>query len=478
MDNTEFDNNIKRKLEQMESQPPEGDWDVFSEMLSAEEGFEDVNFDEAISERLNKTKKPFNSNHWLLLKQRLETEARLKREVFGSKILESVLVLLLVFTFFNLENYLKPQNGEAIPPIHYAYAGNLQYPDISYVVAQRNTEKLIYKKANLKAIFTESRIASIVNKSEEVLSDIDDRLSLAFTPLNIIKLNNNLYKPNSEEIGYSLDPREELKDQEVESRENVSEMKRLSSDQNIKYEIKEAYPMFYIKPAAEIQRSTYLSAYVNSDVSIIKSPGDDDFNLGSHNIYEEDFGFGLMISSELDGIEIGAGIEAKRISYNPVRISEITGGFRNPIIKRTLQKITFDVVSVPVNLKYHLFDSKKTHFWAGIGVAGNLAMFSDYDIQDEVISEAQPVSPPEEGSRSESILDQKNYHEGALSKGSFFDNMYLTGTLEAGIEHRATKNISFTAGLGYNRSFSTKGLGPNEDIFDAIRLGLGVKYQI
>ena len=34
MNNREFDDSIRKRLKQMDSQPPQGDWDVFSEILA------------------------------------------------------------------------------------------------------------------------------------------------------------------------------------------------------------------------------------------------------------------------------------------------------------------------------------------------------------------------------------------------------------------------------------------------------------
>ena len=150
MDNKQFDKNIKQKLSDLEGNAPPPDWDDFSKLLSSESEFKDLSFDQVFSNALKDKKQRFNSLHWVQLKKRLQTEAKLRKEVYSTKIFEFILIILLSFTFVNLDrHYNLVKEGQ--DPIAEAVQDALKYPEFSGLIPMGKSKKVesLYKPVAL-----------------------------------------------------------------------------------------------------------------------------------------------------------------------------------------------------------------------------------------------------------------------------------------------------------------------------------------
>lgn len=491
MDNKEFDKYIKSRLESIDSKTPPNDWDQFSQILNQEEGFEGVDtsdqeFDKLISDKINKKSVRFNSLHWILLKNRLEKEALLRKNVYTTKIMESMLVLLLVFTFINLDNYYNITPNNARTPQEVALLEALKYPEFSRLPALNKTKinQVVKSPAN-NASNSKQNIeqpqASMYNNQEA-----NGKIGIEFTPLNIIKLNTIFYNSPKDKESYNniistfVDPHDdESTVDQAHNRDRIEDINRLKSQQEeVKYDLEEAYPMFYIKPKDKQTKDLYLTASIGSVFGVVNSPGDARLDLDPYSIYNIDFATGIEVSTIFKNFEIGMGLNYQNVSYSPAKIKEISGGFQSPLVENTLEKIQFDLFQVPMSFRYHFRPSARTHFFAGLGVNMNIAGFTSYKISSE---ELAPPSAPFEQNRPENsarFLEDKNFHPGALESGTIFDNFYLSAGAEIGLETRIEDNFSITASLGYSKTLSYLGLGPNNDIIDAVKFGIGMKYKI
>ncbi len=489
MDNKLFDKNIKQRLESIDSKTPPNDWDQFSQLLNQEEGFEDLSgdnqdFDNVIFDRVKVQTKSFNSSHWILLKNRLEKEASLRKEIYTTKIMESVLVLLLVFTFIHLDNYYQPTQISVETP--QLFASNTGHQATDFI-----DKPIVYKQSGTsvqnRAVSIENPKYNSLNNIESVIANIEitsEELSLVYTPIDIIKL--NLFSQTNKDIIVEKDTPNnfiaqlDTNEENIEDREMMDKINLLKSvNEEVKFDLKESYPMFYIKPKVEEKRDIFLTAGVASVFSVISSPGDQTLDLDSYNIYNVDFATGLELSTISNNIELGIGLNYQNVSYAPAKITEITGGFQSPLVENSLDKIQFDLFQVPISFKYHINNTAKTHLYAGVSIGLNLAGFTSYKVtSEEIAPPSAPFGPDREEVFARTILDEKNFHPGALENGSIFDNFYISAIAQVGIEREIDDNLSINASVGYSKSLSYLGLGPNNDIIDAVKLGIGMKYRI
>ena len=109
MENKEFDDIIKKKLESLNANTSD-DWDMFKQKWDQETDnhenekdlTEDAELDAKIKEDMQGLRMPFNSKHWILLKEQLELEALFKRRLFFAKSFEILILAFLAVGILNL----------------------------------------------------------------------------------------------------------------------------------------------------------------------------------------------------------------------------------------------------------------------------------------------------------------------------------------------------------------------------------------
>jgi hypothetical protein len=483
MDNKKFDQNKKQKLSELETNTPPPDWDDFSKILSSEEEFSDLGFDQAISEALKNKRKSYNSLHWIKLKNRLQTEARLRKEVYTTKIFEFILILLLSFTFINLDKHYNLTKDRNSDPIAEAMHEVLKYPQFSGLmdIDQLNTEILNNKfgGTNLEEKYKKvdaEREAFDTRKNS-------NRLSINFIPYNIIKLNNELHLYHKESIVESDEQeKSDVASREGEHSRSLAELEELKTIDTRLNKLKNAYPEFYYPMNEEQEHTYFVTSGVNSNFNTIRSPEDPIFGVDAYNVYDPSVSFGIGVGTLHGNYELSTGVTFERMQYQPKKITEFTLLDDGQINKSSLDRIEFDIVSLPVNFRYHVHPQKKTHFWMGIGIAMNMAIWSDYDIESSKVQRIPAVydrSVVNLANRAgDTYLNKKNFHEGFLESGRFFDNFYLSSYAEIGLSKQINNQVRYNVSLGYSTSFTNNGIGPNFDTFDALRLGLGIAYNL
>ena len=111
MDNKEFDDIIKKKLESLNTNGSEDAWDLFKEKWNNESfsdshsedlANQDKELDEKIIKDLRDLRIPFNSKHWIILKKQLELEALFKKKLFVAKSVELIILAFLMVGVLNL----------------------------------------------------------------------------------------------------------------------------------------------------------------------------------------------------------------------------------------------------------------------------------------------------------------------------------------------------------------------------------------
>jgi hypothetical protein len=481
MDNKEFDKNIKQRLEGLQGQVPQNDWDDFSKILGQDEEFQDVFLDQKYSDALKGQSKGFNSLHWVLLKNRLEKEALLRKEIYKTKLFESVLVILLAFTFINVNRFYNLSPQEQNDNNSFAINEALLYPNLASLVKHSNPPLVELPKTQLAKIVKKNPRTnySIKASSLPYIPSFADHLST-----NIIKLNGSLQGVEDQQKNKFID--NDLTASDVMNTNNkraiLSEPTKLEHIKPIKFELADAYPNFYFKPDIKPISKYYLTTGFTNNINVIKSPEDKLFGVDAYNVVESGVSFNVGVGTRIGNYELSTGVDYVRVSYDPKEITEYTSTNTGLIQEKKLKKVKFQIIQVPLNFGYHLNPNKKNHFWGRFGVGMNLAILSNYDInttQLERVPELNNYSIVNLTSRDgSSVLDKKNFHPGALEQGAFFDNFFLSSHIDLGLERKLSKNVSLLASLGYSTSFSEKGIGPNQDTYNTIRMGLGLSFRI
>ena len=103
LDNQEaaFDESVRRNMLNTEVPFQLTHWDLMNQRLGELDN-EEAAFDESVSRNMQNSQAKFQPNHWDLMNQRLEQEFSWKAKVVRYKVIEAALMLLLLFTAYNM----------------------------------------------------------------------------------------------------------------------------------------------------------------------------------------------------------------------------------------------------------------------------------------------------------------------------------------------------------------------------------------
>ena len=449
MKHKDFDQWVKTRLEAPADQNGGSDWEAFSEILKKSEGFESIDFDDTIRQKVKSHTVGFNESHWTLLKKRLEKEERLRKNVFSSKALE-LIVFFLVFLAFqtfqatrfeNLDvvvntiedsnNHLNKQTKtdlahlETFVHSHLAYT---QRPAVAVVEALPGTP-------------SSRSLTLISSRPTPLYSDLLDKSALSSLPTLSVRLANT----------------------------------QLSKPANL---------LLTRNGLEEVKTKKYIMPVLSACIGITQSGFDPIYNLKSYSTYSSQFAGGVMFSFQKNDIETITGIRYTRRTHEPAAIVEKYGAFLTNYYDISLDKIGYDIVELPLGVKYHIKNGEKTSWYLKTGISANFTLANHYTITNK-LSGYQPLTPNNVGYVSEkdnksfsSRLSEKEFNPGLLQGGKLSENWFVTLSAELGFERKLNENHSLVMGAEFNKFYMIDGIGPNKDKLNGFAINVGLKKLI
>lgn len=488
-----FDDVIKNKLKGYHAQFPNADvWSAF-EKASAdiEEKNSEQFFDDAIRNALSEQKIALNQAHWKLLKAQLKASEERKRTVYISKILEVAAVLLIFITVLKWPVYKHPI-----------------YPAKSNAIQQKSEfAAQIHKSSNFEIItskgpkFMSERTSTSINNAtfsskithqiahvSEQMDQIENKEILNYDSISLISVNHStelldnqyyLGNENNEAVQVNDESESQKTDWTNISSESITKDFALASlpmlsSEKLLSEYAMMVPMQYSTP---IEKSKfYIGAIVTADVNLINTPFDKVYSIASYNREALNNSYGLSLSKKKGALEVESGLIYVKRSYQPEAIKEKLDNV--PFItEKIFNKIEFDILNIPLNIKYHFINKPKWSAYLVAGASLNLIMNAQY-----AIKEVQTLNRPAPGEylASESRLQEKPFIKGLLNNDNLNDNYFLALNLGFGIEKNLTDNTSIYIQPSYQRHvFSSDiGIGPNKDKIHTSSLIFGVKTSL
>jgi hypothetical protein len=500
MNNKEFDDIIKKKLESLNTNGSEDAWDLFKvkwnnesdpNSLSDDISTQDEELDEKIKNDLKELRIPFNSKHWIILKEQLELEALFKKKLFVAK---SVELIILAFLMVGVLNLWPIQSDIYQIPVY-------DSPMVASIPVNKETAEKFDRNeqariAEQKALFNKSKtIATRLVSKESFLSK---KKSTSAAPLikdqfskkeNIEELNSIITVKKIEiempfiYLNNKLSERENHLQSTLENDLNYPIAQTLHSEISpLDIPIRPTgFPDIVLNKGTKKEENTYLSFAIGPKVNLINSPFDPVYEFDPYNTINTNFNISAKINKEIGPIELYAGLGYTNTSYVPRLVDEYYEPRASQIYVASLENIKFKTFNVPVGVKYNLVESNKFQFYASAGVDLNIIADSEYIIQDKPAgNRSEPGLPPSPGNfvNENAKLSQKEFNKGILSGGNLKDNLFATASVGLGLNW----NISNQSGLfmepRYSHFISSKGIGPNEDKVHGLSIELGVRYQL
>lgn len=501
MNNKEFDDIIKKKLESLNSSGTDGGWDtlkkkweqsstsVNSEFDSEDSEHLDSLFDAKLKQNLSRLRLPNNSAHWIRLKSQLESEALFKKRLFVAKTVEVLMLALIVVGILNL----MPIQNEIykIPVTTVPMVAEIQ---VDKATAEKYENDVISKDTRLDQLnyklhgFFQKDATSVLAKNENLIQRNENRLLKKPFTLNpnlnilypyLIHSKNITPSVESGETMYIVD---ETNDMQVSVlQDNMSQLLlpirplglpdiTLGSNNKVKSNEK-----------------SYVSLAIGPKVNLVNSPFDPVYEIDPYSTLNTNFNVSAKLHKELGPLEIYAGLGYSKTSYKPLIVEEIYKTQTQQYNQASLENIGFSTLNVPVGIKYNLLDQDNYKLYATAGVDVNLIAKAEYEVYDLPATGSRTgpsagFKPSLDRGKPEinegALLSQKVFREGILDGGSLKDNLYATANIGVGLVKDVSETTSLFVEPKYSHFISSQGLGPNLDKLHSVSVDIGIRYQL
>jgi opacity protein-like surface antigen len=507
MKNKDFDDILKHKISQNETSNTNSDWDAFSKILKQSEGFENLDFDQVVEEKITDHKVPFNSSHWALLKSRLLKEEYLRNKILSIKSLETIVLLLflLLFQQYNIDRLEKEISNE---PLVINQAFNTSSSSATSKTNSTSKIKAAFdrRKAEITKNNTVTNITSTKNKKievKEVEKQIDqvnatpvaNQKYETLTAINLIHKNiNSLYKSNS--ISNALNDIANKIDNKAINSSNIlkSSPTKPVTSMNVNVEninqpfggtAEEVKLPFVGNDVANVQK--FITPTVFSGVGITKSPFDPIYNFKSYSTLSSQYGIGMLYSVKDKNLELQSGLRYTKRTHKPAAIVETYGNLLGNYSQISLNKISYDIIEIPLNLKYHFKENAKTRIYAQAGINTNISLKNSYEIIKKPVASSSLAKSGAANfisdntlvnNEREAKLSKKEFNKGFFQGGKIKDNFFLTLSAGVGMERQLSQKNALSLGIEYNKFYMIDGIGPNKDKLNGVAINFGLKHQI
>jgi len=506
------------------------DWDQFEKILEDQE----VSFDEGVKQKMENFEVPYNGSQWPKLSEHLEKIEKRRRRILITKFIEAAVFILFVLTIMQLY----PIHDLVKKPVYrtHGVAENLnsgRQNDLSTGVAS------IFKDATIDAKSNEDRKDFNASQSDnddlttDNSTDNDNSIlsdGLSFTNTDGLLSYEGLARFNTiEKIPSILKRRTKglaILDQYLSKNEEAKVISASKIDINqplaIDYNREKLYlnadkdgseydvPVMlasleipsleiegrdFLLPVKELaskfkRAQTWVSVYGSPQINMINTPFDKSYSasryinteegvIEAYSHLAEGYSIGGAISKETAAVEIEGGIEYTSLNYYPKqiteRVSNATVGYKDILLK----EIIFDIIEIPLNIKYNIFKKKGWKIYGSNGLSLGVVASASFDIESK---ESKPLiaasATPNRNRNTGTFVDRKNFDEGYIASGNFLENSYTTMSMGVGVSKEISDHMSFYVQPTYHHNLSQSGIGPNNDVHHRLAVQIGTKVRI
>lgn len=467
--NKQFDTRFKEKIGEVSTNPLYGSWDTFQKKWRGADlqgpGVTDTEFDARIKSRLVHIKSALPSGHWQKLKYRLETIEIFREKIIIHKCKEVAAVALFVFTFFNVIHFQQKDTFHDSPD--YAMENGVGIKEKSPVSFRKE------KKQAGQTGFISRKAKSQILPVENVSADVSG-IALA-VDRNISKINILLPSENNAFVASKVYP---TWFNRTSSKQNHEDYSILTVKKGETYS--ETAPVFPMSASPDnvTNMTTRVGIFVNKMHNFILTPFDKVYSVPEFSKSTNNFGYGVSFSKKRGPVEMETGASYARLNYRPVEIRETFASAADVYFETSLKSIQFDLVKIPLHLKYFAVDKNNWKFYLLGGTSLNLLANAEYTIEENLVK-GRPVSPyrfSNDGPR----LEDKPFTYGFFDAGNFRENYYVDVSMGIGMELRIGRDIHFYCQPAYHAFvFSDEiGIGPNQDKLNAFEVQTGFKWTL
>ncbi len=483
-----FDALIKQKMAHTEK--GKADWDTFAQKLHKEH---DAAFDEEVVDTLQKHRRNYVSEHWLILQERLKQIAYLKGSVIRIKLLELACMIALLLTSYNVFNYV--WSKQVIAGVEKTAELNASGQDQVFSADQMEGERPQEPSASIvKNTFASNKTSIQENKTQIVLpsenahvSSLHERSSQASNASN-----GNEYNPfmstrrqdGTRNIDSVSKNRENVHPSTVGIKKEVLSLatlnqKTIATLASLDKEIMGI--SLALSPIATSQDqlqddcnrngwNVSLALEVGVDRFNVLTPYDPTFDVEAYDQQGTSASQSVLLGLNYGNVGLETGLSRSRMEYSPVGIIDTFGNeATNTYFVKSLDKISYDYRSIPMQLSYAVNISPQWRIFASTGMSYHWIKGESYDAP-QVSVDHKEVNNKGEKSEASAVDVQ-------LDLASLRANNFWRFKSTIGLERCFGRYGSLYVRPSYEQSMLNTFIGPNRDRFNQWNVSIGYKYS-
>lgn len=444
-----FDQQMRSVLENLEPEYDASSWPVLERKLAAASAGVPAEpadaVDQAVLPTLRRLEAPFQSTHWSLLAQRLNTQAFRLRRLRVAKIAEAALLLLVLWNAgFFLDN---ASAGHTFPrPLHLPNVPVAGIPEDPRHRGNASVPHVVYFSPALSDAANGAALDLLASPGTGCVLSNDYTVAPAISSL--LHRLNGLVRPAQTRVYAvtALLPCDALAFMAVPKRPLAFA------------------PIEPYKPVAS--GPFYLAASVSGDQNQVLVNG----------IRRASPGYGATLAVGFRpgvwGVEAGLGYAHKR--YTPKREVEIySGNLTDGYFGSTLTEVSAGQVTLPLKVTRRIARLGKTSLHAVAGLTANITAEKTYDYG--TVYFAPDMLPPNFLPDPNQSPKLRQSGRGILENGRLAGN--VAATIDAGLRlERPIAGSRFTAFIepAFRQNFAGKGLGPRREPINTLSIQAGV----
>jgi hypothetical protein len=430
---TQFDDSLRNRLTNVEKKFEPNHWAAMASQLDKLDA-EDTSFDNTVRERVERMEAQYRSSHWEMMNKQLDAQFTLKGKIVRYKIIEVGLMLLAIFTAFNVidtegaveiqkfktEQNTQPSKATEPKSFNKGYDWRKQNNNQNDkkqkpnqpIVSTQNVDNLpagqagqyVANGVSENGLNSNAQNGLIQNQSQAVQNDKNVvntegvNAIVTTTENNAVSSENALNALNTEGVTSSYRAKDAvaalstktLNELNVASEMPLANLDLNASTKNLNkansVDIAEAVNVLRPKalsivsmydklemPTAKKNQWWRFGLFGTSSSDIAETDYTvNDVLKGATNIAAGNKGLGFSIGFKKGRIELESGLTYKHKEYVPANFEITTGNIANYTTIVTPDLVKLNMVSIPLNLNYSLVQSKHLNFYTSLGVTANL----------------------------------------------------------------------------------------------------------
>ena len=404
-------------------------------------------FDRRAAERLHRMEAPYESANWDLMAQKIDEAFSFRHWLHRYHVPELVLMVLLVFTL-----------------VQYLQWGHLPERFVNPPAPQEKMEP----PAPVKVAPTPPAVAFVLPQNtlggtQGIESPATSSIPPA-PPIASVKAVSGVQLSTRQPLLLLSSPSYSLAGSVWPQLEPFAQGSALAGI--------DAFKQFVKRPFR-----VYVGAFAGADYNFIHAPMDEVFKTQGYWTDSVGYHAGLLFSMERKKWAFQTGLTYADVAYQPFVPVQQYGSF-DYLVVESFDQIQYRFLQIPIQIRRgFLPNSSKWDVYVLGGVEANLILDAYYDIQKTEIFSSRSSGAMEDVS-GKSKLNEKHFPEGVLNGDSFFHNTYLSFSAGLGVERTFSTRYLLFAEPIYALPFAGNDIGPNEDRIHRISLRMGVKYRL